>query len=274
MSLRKSKLLLAAASSTLIFGCAAAQDVVSGLVTSYTFDLYPRYLPPIPNTGILGVSRQRNISLVSGPRGIAASFDNSQSQIRASQTANLLRGPQLPNLNSPRTVAFWMNLTSADDGNLVSWGRVSENNRFSVYVGNDQTLQVLGTNNDYVSDYIVPLNTWVHIAVAYDGRALRFYADGVQVGATQPTQAFDTAPEELRLGVTPMPLEDQFYGGLLDEIYIYDRALSSTDISALVSLGATEPPPVETPASPLWSLILGAIGLAALVVKRAKIARS
>jgi Concanavalin A-like lectin/glucanases superfamily len=82
-------------------------------------------------------------------------------------------------------------------------------------------LNALGTSQ-------LPLNTWSHLAATYDGAALRLYVNGVQVGSRTMTGAMLTSSSPLRIGGNS--IWGEFFQGRLDEIRIYSRALSATEI--------------------------------------------
>lgn len=87
---------------------------------------------------------------------------------------------------------------------------------------------------------------WRHVAVTYDGAAgeMRLYVDGVPVETRSHhgTLAVSTSP----LGIGRDGRWNDCFEGLLDEIYLYDRVLSETEVAALVSDG-TVTPTVENP---------------------------
>lgn len=68
--------------------------------------------------------------------------------------------------------------------------------------------------------------TWVHIVATYDGTAMRLYRDGVLVNVNVtgaiPLPGVE-APVQIGIG----------YEGLFDDVRIYDRALSPTEVQAL-----------------------------------------
>ena len=68
----------------------------------------------------------------------------------------------------------------------------------------------------------LPLNTWSHLALSYDGATLRSYVDGALVGSG--ARAGLTAAGSLQLG--------RDFSGLLDELRVYDRALGAAEIAA------------------------------------------
>jgi hypothetical protein len=73
-------------------------------------------------------------------------------------------------------------------------------------------------------------NTWTHLAGTYDGTTLRLYVNGVQVSSRAQTGAIAVSTNPLQIG------GDTFYGqyfqGQIDEIRVYNRALSAAQIQS------------------------------------------
>ena len=93
----------------------------------------------------------------------------------------------------------------------------------------------------FVSTGVVPLNTWSHVAVTYDGSMLRLHINGVDAGSRAATGTLvPTSPPDA--GVLGGAMA--FAGGL-DEVRLYRRALSVAEIVADMTL------PVEPPSAPL-----------------------
>jgi hypothetical protein len=74
------------------------------------------------------------------------------------------------------------------------------------------------------------LNTWTHFAVTYDGATIRMYVNGVQTGTRAQTGTLRTSTQPLRFGGNAVWSE--WFRGRLDEIRVYDRALSAAQIQA------------------------------------------
>jgi hypothetical protein len=74
----------------------------------------------------------------------------------------------------------------------------------------------------------LPLNTWTHLAGTYDGATLRLYADGAQVGSQAQTALIPVSTGALTIGGDA--LYGQYFAGRIDEVRIYNRALSATEI--------------------------------------------
>jgi hypothetical protein len=75
------------------------------------------------------------------------------------------------------------------------------------------------------------VSVWTHAAFTYDGATVKGYLDGVEKLSTATTGSLVSRPTDLRLGVDG--ISAQAYKGALDDLRIYDRALSAAEIVAL-----------------------------------------
>jgi hypothetical protein len=74
------------------------------------------------------------------------------------------------------------------------------------------------------------LNAWTHLATTYDGTTIRFYVNGVQVATQAQSGAIAAGTGPLRIGGTAVWSE--WYQGALDEIRVYNRALTAAELQA------------------------------------------
>ena len=86
-------------------------------------------------------------------------------------------------------------------------------------------------------------NRWIHMAGTYDGRLMRLYIDGEEIGQRSLTGRINVDPARpLTVGIEENGgghVPENPFDGRIDEIRIYDRALDADEIAALVRL---EPP--------------------------------
>ena len=71
--------------------------------------------------------------------------------------------------------------------------------------------------------------TWTHLAVTYDNAQLRLYKNGVQVTQTASTGAIQASSLPLRIGGNA--IWGEYTDGRIDEVRIYNRALSAAEIT-------------------------------------------
>ena len=79
------------------------------------------------------------------------------------------------------------------------------------------------------------LGAWTHLATTYDGTTQRFYVNGVLVGTANPVVAGSqntivTSNGALRIGGDASST-GEFFQGLIDEVRVYNRALSAAEIA-------------------------------------------
>ena len=85
-----------------------------------------------------------------------------------------------------------------------------------------------GVDRDVRGTAQLPLNTWTHLATTYDGSALRLYVNGTQVATLAATGSIVTSTGALKIGGNA--LWGEWYSGLIDELRVYNRALTPTEI--------------------------------------------
>jgi hypothetical protein len=81
----------------------------------------------------------------------------------------------------------------------------------------------------------VTLNAWQHIAVVFTETNLYFYKDGVEyVSGIDPVER--TSSAKLQIGRNPV--YGEYFQGMIDEVSVYDRALSAGEIQGLYAAGS------------------------------------
>lgn len=83
---------------------------------------------------------------------------------------------------------------------------------------------------------------WHHACTTYDLTSVRLYLDGVQVRNVDTTVTPATSTIGLRIGRNPLDERAGYYEGDLDEVYIWNTALTPTEVLALASSGAIAQP--------------------------------
>jgi len=81
----------------------------------------------------------------------------------------------------------------------------------------------------------IPLDTWFHYVCTQDGTTMRSYLNASAVGTKALSGAYATATYQMNLGA----LENNSYPltGKIDELGIWSRALTTTEITALYNSG-------------------------------------
>ncbi len=94
------------------------------------------------------------------------------------------------------------------------------------------------------SQSTLSLNEWQHVAITYDGSKLRFYINGTQDGRVITTNlTFGQGDPRFVIGAG-LPGADEFFKGSIDDVRVFTRALSDSDIQSIIE--HTDPPEPDT----------------------------
>lgn len=84
-----------------------------------------------------------------------------------------------------------------------------------------------------VSDVTVPFEEWVFLAGTYDGSVARIYVNGALTGEVAQSGTISIGTQPLLLGAHTASGDRNWFKGTVDEVAIYDRALSAEEIGRL-----------------------------------------
>src|SRR5262245_34944109 len=272
----------------LLIGASPASSQTLGLVAAYGFEegsgSSALDSSGNSNTGTLGSGVTRTSSS-QGRFGAALSY-NGAGYVTIPGAASL-------NLTSAMTLEAWVFPTAA----AGNWSTVlmkeqpghfvytlyagSPTNRPNVYFN---TSTASGGQRGLAGPSALPLNAWSHLAGTYDGATLRLYVNGAQVASQAYTGSIMVSSGALRIGGNDI-WSGEYFQGRIDEIRIYNRALTQasiqTDMNAPVA-GAPQPD-TQPPAPPgnltatgnltgsvslTWSAATDNVGVAAYNIHR------
>ncbi len=109
----------------------------------------------------------------------------------------------------------------------------------------------IGSERNAVGTAALPLNAWTHLATTYDGAVVRLYVNGVLAGSTSVTGAMAASTGVLRIGGNSV--WGEWFAGLIDEVRVYNRALSAGEVQqdmATAVSGSPPPPDTSPPTAP------------------------
>jgi hypothetical protein len=154
-------------------------------------------------------------------------------------------------LGHPRTIAAWIRLNSIPTAGqtLLVWGQEPPAEHWRLEVDANRRLRFLCGAGYAVATRTVGDTQWHHIAVALDplvaGRPhisdIRLYVDGrpQAVYELDEQELAVTATEDLRIGSPYDPAASQPFDGIIDDVRIYDTALSPAHVRQIYN--ATSP---------------------------------
>jgi len=77
---------------------------------------------------------------------------------------------------------------------------------------------------------------WQHVAVVYENNLLKLYIDG-SFSEQDTILGLNTSATGGRIAKVSFSASGEYYKGLIDDVRIYDRALSAAEVQALYQLG-------------------------------------
>ena len=180
-----------------------------------------------------------------GKYGKALQFNGTSALVTVADAASL-------HLSSGMTLEAWVNPST-----------VNANWRDVIYKGNDNFyLEATSTNAsrpdagtiaggsyaDAFGTAVLPANSWSHLAETYDGAALRLYVNGTQVASTSHTGTIASSTNPLQIGGDS--IYGQFFAGLIDEVRVYNVALTAAQIQTDETTPVNNGPDTQPPSQP------------------------
>jgi hypothetical protein len=226
---------------------AGAADTTTGLIVWYKFD--NTTTTDSSGNGNTGTPEGTHPTLVTGHIGSALSFTGTGTASGSWIDFSSVTGLGLATATSEITFACWVN-TSALDTPLISYRDASGTpvldfvigangvdnagtGRLSVIVRDDGGGGLTGIH----STASINDSTWHHVAFTRtSAKLLTLYIDGVSVASATDTMTTSLTPQLTWAGVGVEHQQTWTYGGLMDDVRIYNRALATTDIAALAAM--------------------------------------
>lgn len=143
----------------------------------------------------------------------------------------------LPANNAVQSISLWVKLVSnGGTQNMIALANSGSSSGVQVGIrGGGLTAWSWG-GGTLISTSLPSTGVWHHVAYTWDGTNNQLYLDGV--AATSTTTAHQIAtPSQAFLGTYDGA--DELLSGSLDDVRVYNRALSSTEVSTLAAGGTT-----------------------------------
>lgn len=195
----------------------------SGLV-----DWWPAEGTPVDIIGTANGTPVSGVTYATGKEGLAFHFNGSNSYLTTGAASMAV----------PWTASFWVNRQNAPGTGAALSGDGAVELKLEQYNGTHQVGFTRFGVADYNFGYAVPQNTWTHLAFVASGTQMQLYANGALVGTI----------------TTNIPLPRAYFGAgyvnsngnivdyllaSVDEIMLFNRALSATEVSSLYAAGTT-----------------------------------
>lgn len=193
-----------------------------------------------------------------GKFGNALSFNGTDTWVTVPDSTTL-------DLTSQLTIEAWVKPRTLSNYAAVLIKEATGDLAYGLYatdggLGNPNGWQ--GTQGVYAPPAL-PVNAWSHLALTADGTTLRLYVDGVLRTTAPASLPAPATTQPLRIGGDNVWTGEQF-DGFIDEVRLYDRALSATEIATdrdtAISVAGPPPPPPPDTTLPTVSLTAPAAG--------------
>ena len=210
----------------------------AGLIAYYDFDNDNGAV--VDQTGNISNNGITNLDTYEcGVEELAAVFDGIDDNV-------LIEGSEVINIFDTRdiTISFYfkaLNTQQVQTQTIMSKREnCGNNNAFAVrYTPSSNFINVIFTENAGVSSSISatlnPNHCWHHIVLVRESNELRLIADGFEIGSGTAPERVDLTNDSIPLtfGASSCNITDGFFEGFLDEVRLYDRALSETELESL-----------------------------------------
>jgi uncharacterized protein YjdB len=217
------------------FSSSSVATVTNGLVAAYSFNAGS-------GTTVADASGNGNTGTITGATwsaagkyGNALSFNGTNNFVTVNESGSL-------DLTGAMTLEAWVNpsalgstwrcvlLKEQSGGLIYALYANTDTNRPSGHVYISSEFDTRGTA-------ALATNTWTHLAVTYDGTTLRMFVNGVEASNKVVGGNIKTSTGALRIGGNSV--WGEYFSGLIDEVRVYNRALTAAQIQADMSSPVT-----------------------------------
>ncbi|WP_052593796.1 LamG domain-containing protein [Aureispira sp. CCB-QB1] len=211
----------------------SAQISKKGLVAHYLF-----------NADAKDASGNNNNGLISG--GVFPTkdrFNNDCGAMKFNGSDGYIHVPHSKSLSSPQseyTIALWFKALDGSEYSDLQWmticckSNIRDETSTSPQFRLQSTRYTVSMNTDFTEnfDHKIEFNKWYHYAVTYDGDYCRVYLNNKEIVNWAYKTEF--SPNQLAMEIgRDLPGIIEYFCGVMDELVIYDRALSQREITSL-----------------------------------------
>jgi hypothetical protein len=209
----------------------ADADIISNLLAHYPF-----------SGDAADVSGNGHDGAVFGATLTTDRFDNPQSaySFDGNDRIDVPDDPRLTLGAGPFTLAAWVRLSQfGADGGYYLIGHSTgpgSTSKWIFWVGSSGISLVVGPAPGWISlgSGSFELARWYHVAIIREANTLTAYVDGAPIGSAQLTVPIPDPGNVLQIGTAEPDRPNRPVRGSIDDVRIYSRALSASDIGELI----------------------------------------
>ena len=215
-------------------------DLKKGLIAHYEFE---QNLNDSSGNDFHGMA-ENEINYINGIKGFSAYFDGKTSITSIDNNKDII-----PFNDDSRTISVWAKMIegmdSHDDQFIAGYGEADSNKMFAIQYGLGKSYNygvwLFGCNNDLScnergdagkANYIK--NKYYHIVTTYSKpeKSLKLYING-KLSESKTTSTISTTKSYIYIGGCSALDSKYYFNGYLDDLRIYNRNLTQTEVNAL-----------------------------------------
>ena len=211
------------------FDCGTGQTVYDGSGNS--------------NNGTFGASSAVGsddpLWITNGKNAGGAKFDGTNDYVNVGPLTDEITGA------NPRTISFWFNTDvfgTDTDRTLLTYANGVSGAGLWVFAENEAISVGFGGHRIITPKTVLSIETWYHVSIVVPSGATQtsdvlVYLDGINQSLSDEVgsaQTLDTTDTGVKIGSDEALAN--YFKGLIDEVRIYNRALSAAEIKALYNL--------------------------------------
>ncbi|WP_179155426.1 LamG-like jellyroll fold domain-containing protein [Microbispora sp. GKU 823] len=184
-----------------------------------------------------------------GKFGQALSFNGSSSMVTVpdSPSLRLTNKMTIEAWVKPSIATSWRSVLMKETSSSTSYGIYSNTTVGRTFVGPTSYLQIGGSVTSVSGPSALPTGAWSHIASTYDGSVIKTYLNGSVVAQSNVSGTLATSTGPLHMGGNG--IWGEYYGGLIDEVRIYNGVLTQGQIQSDMNTAVGNTTTVDNPPS-------------------------
>ncbi|MFH0731272.1 MAG: LamG domain-containing protein [Pseudomonadota bacterium] len=139
----------------------------------------------------------------------------------------------IPINNDPYTIDAWIKPSVMGVNSIIGWGSYGNYSQINAIRLSPTGIIHYWWSNDLGVTTIDLREAWHQVTVTYDGQSRKMYLDSELIGSDVPGEHSVPTASNLTIGLA---YSGQYFNGILDDIRIYNRALSVAEIQDLFAV--------------------------------------
>lgn len=138
------------------------------------------------------------------------------------------------------TASAWIKGSSfASDGAVIGWGTGSVSNGTTMDIRSGKMYADFYASGSVVGSTTMSTGIWYHVTYTWDGTNFRVYVNGVLDGTSGSIGGVNVTSSALAIG-RAFWAAGNYFNGQIDDVAVFTRALSASEIQTLYFAGATK----------------------------------